>query len=235
MSRIDTLKEPAFELVVEIEPYSYSDRESPLMSPGQTNDDEFENYLTDCLKDARLDHLVPVAASSMFYKIHEIDRDSLSTIVKNEVSRWPDDEDYSDVENVAEYGSSLDGGIVLVEQGECVTVPGCCCGLDSLNEWKQILEDKPEDWSDLWTGHDVDSLELRFCQIRESVQFRLSKWETNEWDRQFALSLPSFQVAIARLDQHARKLVAMIEEVLDSRFVEPRCRSAIAQRIAGLS
>jgi hypothetical protein len=232
---MDTLKEPTLELAIEIEPYSYSDRESPMMSPGQVNDDAFENYLSDCLKDAGLDHLVPVAASSMLYAIHGIDRDSLSTIVKNELSRWPEDEDYSDAKNVAEYGSSFSGGIVVLDRGECVTVPGCCCGLDCMKEWNQMLEDKPIDWSNLWTGHDVDSMEMRFQQSEQAFQFRLGKWETGEWDRQFTLTSLSFQEVIERLGQQATRLAAMIGEVLDSRFADQKCRSVIAQRIAGLT
>ena len=232
---LEILKEPNFDLVVEIEPYSYSDRESPLGSPGVVTDEQFQRYLSDCLEDAGLDHLVPVKATSMFYAVRGIDRDSLSALVKNELSRWPEDEDYSNLENVAEYGSGFSGGIVILERDQCVSSPGCCCGLDCLIEWRQVLDDRPSDWLELWTGHDADSLEVKFHQPEQEFCFRLSKWETGLWDRQFTLSSHSFEEAIERLEQIATGLSAMIEDVLSERFSNPHCRLAIARRIAGLA
>lgn len=230
-----TLRDPNFELVVEIEPYCFSDRKSPCSTQGAVSDELFQKYLSDCLEDARLNHLVPVEAKSMFYAVRRIDRDSINTLVDDALSYWPDEEDYSQLDNVAEYGSSLSGGIVILERDHCMSSPGCCCGLDCLTEWIQVLNGRPNDWLNLWTGHDSDSLEVRFHPPAQEYCFRLSKWETGQWDRQFTLSSHRLEEAINELKRSANWFSGMIEDILNEKFSNATCRSAIAKRIAGLS
>ncbi len=231
---METLGEPSFELVVEIESYSFSDRESPSRESGAVSDEQFQMRLADCLKDAHLDHLVPIQANSMFYEAGGLDQASLKILVADHLTYWADDEDYSVVDNVSEYGSSFSGGIAILDRGACVSVPGCCCGLDSLAEWYQVFDQRPSNWLDLWIGHDADSLEVKFDQCSQEFCFRLSKWLKRDWDRQFTLSVHAFESELKRSKQTAAKLSKTIIDALDQQYSSPESRMAIAQRIAGL-
>lgn len=226
---------PSFKVAIEIEPYAYSDRESPMgKNDGPVSDEMFAQYLDNCLIDAGFEHLIPVAQGSMFYAIDALDDRSISTLVGFELEHWPGDEDYTNPENVHEYGSSFSGGMVIWVGGELVSYPGCCCSLNSLPEWEQVVAKKPSDWTNVWTGHDRDSVELRFDSMTDCFEFRVSEWETGNWDRNFTINAMEFQTQIEQLLQSRRTLAGTISKVVSDNFVGEAVRRTIGNRIAGI-
>ncbi|PIF44382.1 hypothetical protein CLU96_1348 [Chryseobacterium sp. 52] len=47
----------------------------------------------------------------------------------------------------------FDGGIALMEDNKALLLPTCCGDIGNIQEWKKILEDKTQEWNDLWIGH----------------------------------------------------------------------------------
>ncbi|MEK6234423.1 MAG: hypothetical protein N2C14_06905 [Planctomycetales bacterium] len=217
--------------VMEIEPWGFSDRKSPEAAAPRA---EWNEYWRLCLVDAGLDHLPPISEGSLFYEISQLEEPHvLDAVVRRELASWDLDEDLSTVEKLNENGSSLYGGIAVLRGSQLVTYPGCCCCLDTIQEeWFALAASKPNEWTDVWVGHDVDSLELRFDADKSRIEFRVAKWQMSGWDREFHFAEDDLIVMLDairnELDWFARRLApALPDAVPDS------ARESVARRMAG--
>jgi hypothetical protein len=127
----------------------------------------------------------------------------------------------------------LPGGIAVVTPERGV-FPGCCCGLESWTEWKQIV---PTGFTP-WTGHDPSPLV-------EVVGDEIQVWSNGGMGSKPAgevpviFTRPDFVRAIEQvdrdlhdfrqplrrwLDEHAPRYAKRLVERFDSRFIRSRSR-----------
>lgn len=222
--------------VVEIEPWSYSDRSSP--EAATTTSAARQEYYQLCLRDAGLEHLQPVASDSMFYELSQLrEAHVVTALARHELESWSDIECYSSREQVLEHGSSLYGGLAILRGAGLLSTPGCCCMLDTIrDEWTPALKAEPSEWTELWVGHDVDRLKIRFDAESNEFRFRLAHWETTkipDWDRTYRLDGDLFR---RMLENAARELTHLAQDLSSAlpETVSGPLRDLVANRMAGL-
>src|SRR5262249_11349465 len=119
-------------------------------------------------------------------------------------------------------------GAVLLE-------PGCCCGLDTLAEWEEILLERPGEWRAIWVGHDYGRLEVRLEAPGQGLPFRSyavpSRAAAMEYHRRVSLEAASQMIrwAWGELEALARHLLPLLPTALSGER-----RRLVASVLAGL-
>ena len=132
--------------VVEFEPGAYSKGERAPPSVGSSQDPgAWDVYWRDCLGDAGISDLEPIAKGSWLVPVERLvgDRvlDMLLRVALDGVSEWCPD-----------LVGSIAGGYVLSTAGERLE-PGCCGDLSNLADWRAVAEQYSDDWTMVWIGH----------------------------------------------------------------------------------
>ncbi|MBL1223456.1 hypothetical protein JET18_21640 [Chryseobacterium sp. L7] len=83
----------------------------------------------------------PIDKDSYLFDIEVIDDNNLEIILQGF--------QFDEFENIG----SFDGGIALIENNKALVLPTCCGDIGNIKEWKKILENKTEEWDELWIGH----------------------------------------------------------------------------------
>lgn len=132
--------------VIEIYPLKYSREESELPDSSDFPDSdiwyrEWEKAVS------RLNfNFSPIDKDTYFIDIEMIDDENLEIILEVNLKEI-------NPEETEDMMTAFDGGIVLIEEDKTWVLPTCCGDIGNIKEWKKILEDKTEEWNELWIGH----------------------------------------------------------------------------------
>jgi hypothetical protein len=138
MKRIKPIKPLELRLVIEVEPYHWSDR-WPDVWPWREQSEERDAYLAQCMADADIEGIRPLVPGSSFVDAFDVVRNELILRMIREflehigLPGFPDREGREDTGS-GDTVSSLDGGYaVLARDGE-VFEPECCCAFADLEK-----------------------------------------------------------------------------------------------------
>lgn len=105
---------------------------------------EWNEYWQKSLADAELINVQEIIDGLGMIDITTIELTELMIILKNHLQ----DVDTNNVDEI----HPLEGGIVI-QQEEKSIVPQCCVSLSDYKAWEAFLEEKPQEWSEIWIGH----------------------------------------------------------------------------------
>lgn len=223
--------------VVEICPWHVTDRPTPgPREPyGTATTADWAKYRDDAFADAGLESIPPIAPDADFYPVSSLtDSALLSKLAAKEFEEGWDLSDPMETENDAlEHGTSFYGGVAILGTTGLISAPGCCCTLEVVQEWFALSKDIPTDWREIWSGHDVDRIQLRFVPDRNTVEIRLARWMTNEWDRELEITPTQLDAMLVRCNSHLIAFAQELEAALPI-FIETSARGLTARRMAGL-
>lgn len=156
---ITIIKHPQLLPVIELEPFDYRNEDSNYTSPGvssKENPGAWEEYNQRCYSDAGLTNLKPIQKGSWFFEITRLSINNLRIILPQLITDHLESiettmEDMLD--NLEEYAPLISGGMVVVFDEQVLSIPGCCCGLEAINEWTDSLFPFGSN-KEIWVGHD---------------------------------------------------------------------------------
>ncbi|MCT2561321.1 hypothetical protein [Chryseobacterium herbae] len=133
--------------VIEIYPLKYSKEDSEL--PDSSDFPDSEIWYKEWVK----------SVSSLNFNFSPIDEDSYLIDIEMiddgnlEIILGTDFKGIKPTELEEDMLTAFDGGIALMEDNKAWVLPTCCGDIGNIKEWKKILEDKTEEWNELWIGH----------------------------------------------------------------------------------
>lgn len=133
--------------VIEIYPLKYSKEESELPDSSAFPDSEI--WYKEWVKSASSlnFNFTPIDNDSYFVDVDMVDDENLEIIL------GMDFKGFKPAELEEDTLTAFDGGIALMENDKAWVLPTCCGDIGNIKEWKKILEDKTEEWNELWIGH----------------------------------------------------------------------------------
>lgn len=132
---------------IEISPYDFSREEYDFPNGSSLElPEEWNQFWKKCISDKNLGHLESIRKGSYLVDIGTISDDDLVEIVKSELK----DVELSDFE---EQVGKINGGIVLMDNGEIYIEPMCCGDIGNIKEWENIFPNATHQWNQLWIGH----------------------------------------------------------------------------------
>ncbi len=129
-----------------------------------------------------------------------------------------------------EYGfDAMYGGVVLRVNGRIVAAPECCVNLcDGLVDWFRLVDDRPERWTSIWTGHPLILARV----VDSTVQFS----EQADQPAEVVVAeapLGPLRDAVAQLAPDCWRLSERLQLRLDQRGIPDS--ETVAQILAGLA
>lgn len=224
MRRIEPTGPIEMRLVLNVEPFHWSDRRTPD-GPAEERRKNWLAYFRECMSDAGIVGIEPIRSSLWFVDAFAVVDNELMLRMIREVFEgsglpgFPNEdgrEDISDTDPLA----SLEGGYAIFGEDELLLEPGCCCGFADLDDWKQALLEQPEN-TDLWLGH--PQTEISF--VGEVVTVREGH-EPYEGGPPPPDSLVEFSISVNELGEAVKRA-----EEARRRFTErllPRVRELVA-------
>lgn len=228
------MSQAILKLAIEIEAYCYGDPNH--VRDERQSDEQFQQYIQDCLVYSGLDRLKPVAPGYMFYEISELDDSALATVLAYELSDFFEDEPelYETVESVREFFPAFSGGFAIFDAEELVSTPGCCCRFDDLSEWRQFSTELSHDFQDLWVGHDSESVALRLDNQGERIELEIRPWEQPGPLLELSMRLVDFESTMEQTASELRNLANRVAMLLPENVSDNTIRMAIGNKIVGL-
>ena len=216
--------------VVEMEGFSYSERPVPDSIGSRISDpDAWDRYRGECLADAGLTGLTPIAPGSSLVPVTALYDRAIERLVAFELEAY--DLELSDLGprfDVEDTVTGISGGLVLRHDGVIVAEPGCCCGLDSLAEWD--VASQAAEWRDVWIGHDRHRLEMR--RIDGQLHLRWGMSQAPDWRGQAVVDAEVMQALLldvrAKLAGLAVQIMAALPPMVGEAWREP-----VAHKLAG--
>ncbi|MCW8879268.1 MAG: hypothetical protein OQJ89_02700 [Kangiellaceae bacterium] len=208
------------QLVVEVEPYHWSDRKTPSVSPARIHRKEWGNYFLKCMGDAGFVGVKPIQPGSNFVDAFSIvENDIMLEIIKEnlEESGLPGfpDEDGNESQNGGENVCMISGGFAIIVGNEVGLEPGCCCDFSNIESWKDILFEKPtKDY--VWIGHpeaEVGFQEDRLI-IKEGWEYTPVPDYLNEFSVDIDEFIKSVKEAEEALCEYAAKLLEQVKRLI---------------------
>lgn len=194
--------------VIELEPYDFKkgDYESPLNSSREVPND-WDKYNQKCYQDSGLKNITAIKTGLWHFNIEQFDPNQLRIILKAIYSK-NDDEHLKEIfNNPEEFAPYFSGGYVFVANDEVKSIPGCCCGLESIKEWKRIPN---EERGEIWMGHDIDA-HIYFETEKKYICFEIN-------NESFNLSFEEYSEIIANLEDKLYNLISKSGKVLNDIF-----------------
>lgn len=170
--------------VMELEPSTYSKQsyESPSGSIIELPE-KWEEYNQKCYQDAALQNLKPIETGYWLFEIEHLTTENLNIIFPEVFSEYLNDEKERNelFEDMTDLAPPICGGFVLKDSEQILHIPACCCGLETVEEWRMQSNGSKVH---VWTGHDQEneiSLEFKSSEvilwIGESKQYTFSNAE----------------------------------------------------------
>jgi hypothetical protein len=132
---------------IEISPYDFSREEYDFPNGSSLElPEEWNQFWKKCISDKNLGHLESIRKGSYLVDIRTLRDDDLVEILKSELK----DVELSDFE---EQVGKINGGIVLMDNGEIYIEPMCCGDIGNIKEWENIFSNASHQWNQLWIGH----------------------------------------------------------------------------------
>jgi len=194
--------------VIELEPYDFKkdDYESPTLSLKESPEG-WENYNLKCYNDSNLIDLSPVRTGSWLFNIEQFDKQQLAIILKA-IYKSEEEEHLLEIfKDPQEFAPFFCGGYLFTVNGEIKAEPGCCCGLESIGDWKDVMESKS---GQVWMGHDIDAY-VNFTVENNDIQFEIN-------DEKFYISLSDYSKTINIIEADLKQLIVTSGDILNDLF-----------------
>lgn len=138
--------------VIELEPMDYGANRT--YDP-DTGSDGREAYNRLSYADGGLINIQPIEKGSWLFEIDTLSNTELRIIIKKvlDISAENFDSIQEIFSDPAEYAPFIAGGFLVMIDENIVCRPGCCCGLESIVEWRDASYGQT---GEVWTGHDKD-------------------------------------------------------------------------------
>lgn len=154
MKKIKTDKLIKLCLVLEVEPYHWSQRQLPSVDPARECREIWHAFFQECMADAGILGIEPIQPGSFFVDAFSVVKNELIVrMIQEELeeSDFPSEdgqEDLCDIDTV----SAFSGGYAIVSGDNVLLEPQCCCDFSNLDNWKQVLLEQPKNGT-VWIGH----------------------------------------------------------------------------------
>jgi hypothetical protein len=212
MTELERITELELVPVVELPPWSFSDRPSP-QGPSRDHREVRLRHWFDCLADAGITGLGPIEPGSMHVAVSEFtDLTELIQVLQRLMAP-------ESLANEEEH-SALSGGFAVVSDARVLVEPNCCGDLKDWCEWKSAAAYREPAWRILWIGHPwlsvrAEDNDLILSQPHESSEPH-AKWIM---DRQ--LIAPALQNAMTELECLSQRIAQSLlsTSIDDSRAV----------------
>ena len=219
MKRIEASGPIELTLVLEIEPYHWSDRALP-QGPSRDHPEAWYTYFHQCMADAGITGIDPIRPGSHFVDAFSVvDNELIVRLIREELEEsglpgFPDDTGCQDAEDVEAVGM-LTGGYALCSGHEVFLEPECCCDFSNLESWRQALAEQPVSGT-LWIGHPQAGIAFE----RDTVTITQG-WEGGPAPAclaEIALRVAALREAVVRAEdarkELARRLLPRVQEVM---------------------
>lgn len=216
--------------VLSLEPSDFATRPWPA-------DEDAARHWRACLEAGGLGGLAPLEPGSWLVRAADLRApEHLARVVAVHLDRLVDPGDGPAARlALAEEALGLPGGLALLEAGRVLLAPGCCCGLEHLEDWQAALDAPPQAWASLWLGHPPASAR----QDGARLLVRPGDDEGAPSDpAPLALDLAALRAALARarreLEGFAPRLAPAALRWLGP-DTPPDAAARVARRLAGLA
>ena len=218
---IENLQPISFQLVIEIEPYQWSSRNSPKVSPSRLYPEEWLEYFNDCMKDAGFESINPIRPGSFFVDAFSLLGTSLlDSLIKNHLQNaalpgFPDEEGYEDQLD-GDYVSKISGGVAILSGDKVLLEPECCCDFTNLYEWKDLIETRPAS-SKVWIGHPQAQVNFNndLVTISEGCEYSPAPDYLVQFSVEFSELKNAVQEAEKSLKQFKSRLYDIVKKIFD--------------------
>lgn len=173
---------PPLELipVIEVEPFSFSKSKytSPKVSCAE-DPEGWERYKQRCYSDYGLVGMKSITTGAWLYQANTLSEKQLYIIYKNLFNRFFETPEHlkemlSDME---EYAPLISGGFMVKGKENILSLPGCCCGLESIHDWGSVLLEPENKSGEIWIGHDTDC-SVQYIRYKDSIELNIENAET---------------------------------------------------------
>jgi hypothetical protein len=207
MRHVEVRDEVRLVLVLEVEPYHFSDRSSSSVP--------WSEYFDLCMADAGFTKVVPIAEGWNFVSARSLIGNPLLERMIHEAADGPDP-------------SAFYGGLALIADGEALISPSCCGDLSDLRWWKQAVVQRPPAGR-IWIGHPDLTFSIEADRVTLSEE-----WESTsppDWLHQVTMPVTQLTSAFARaraeLRLFRRELLPIVTRVLGSSALARRVTNAL--------
>ena len=233
MKRIEPIKPFELRLVIEVEPYHWSDRESPGWNAGAESERAWTAYFNACMADANIEGIKPLVPGSMFVDAFEVVRNELILRMIREclhhsgLPGFPDKDGHENASDMEGVGSVRGGYAVLARDSELFE-PQCCCEFVDLKNWKQALIDRPAAGT-VYMGH--PEAEINFAGELVTVKQGWEGTPPPESLQLFSVSIEELAAAVEKAELERERLTdelrGRVKELFADQIVVEQVVSAL--------
>lgn len=166
----------------------------------------WEAYNKKAYTDAGLHNAQAIEMGSWLFEITQFDKAQLTIIL---TAIYADKREhlkdiFKDPIDCAPY---FCGGFAFKVSNKIKALPGCCCGLESIEDWKEVLELES---GQVWLGHDLDAY------VNYTIQDDTIEFEVNT--EIFEISKEAFAALLNNIELKLAALITTSGEILDDLF-----------------
>lgn len=194
--------------VIELEPYDFKkgNYKSPSLNLNEAPKD-WENYNQKCYKDSGLINLSSIRMGSWLFNLGQLDKSQLTIILKAIYNNTEKEHLLEIFKDPQEYAPFFCGGYLFTINEKIIAEPGCCCGLESISDWKDVITSKS---GQVWTGHNIDTY-VNFTVENNEIQFEVN-------DEVFFISLENYIKVIDDVESKLQQLIITGGDILNDLF-----------------
>lgn len=194
--------------VIELSPFDFQNNnyETPNLSLKESPD-AWENFNQKCYFDSGLLNPTPIYTGSWLFDLEQFDKQQLTIILKAIFKNEEEKELLEIFKEPIEFAPFFCGGYLFTVDNRILAEPGCCCGLESIMDWKAVLKSKS---GQVWTGHDVNSY-VNFNIKKGKVQFEVNQ-ET------YIIQLDEYSLLIKNTESILQQLISKSGNILNDLF-----------------
>ena len=200
--------------VILVEPWNY-DRQDHKIPTGTIADlpKAWETYNQKCYQDSGLKHLQAIETGSHFFALDTVQTDDLSIILAEMYSEYLKDSVARQelLDDMVDRAPFIPGGFALQLGDRLIHLPGCCCGLESIEEWQTPREQTLTTPVYVWTGHDQVH-EVMLSSDEKKVTISVGESE------HYTLSLAAYHEFLYEAERCLSRFFERAGHVLDTLF-----------------
>lgn len=157
--------------VIELEPHNYKkgNYDSPNKSISEVPE-AWEAYNQKAYADAGLYNAKAIKTGSWLFELEQFDKAQLTIILTSIYEQEEKDHLKEIFRDPKEYAPYFCGGFAFKVSNKIKALPGCCCGLESIEDWKEVLESES---GQVWLGHDLDAY-VNYTVQGDTIQFEVN-------------------------------------------------------------
>lgn len=226
--------------VVAMAPWDFSERRLPDdIGSRFKHPERWDVYRDACFADAGFGRLAPIDSGSPNIPVPELStplvlRKLLEQQGLDGGSLADDPGSFTgDASEDREFITGFSGGFALRDGGKVLLEPGCCCGLDSLGEWEETIQEQSEEWATIWNGHDPYGPDIRFDPAADLFFFRSGEWRETWPEARFGVPRPRMEQTVREARSALEAFARLLPDALPPTYGDD-WKAMVAEQLAGL-